>query len=63
MVKVLSDDNVAFEIPSYLRKNLELDLQARPEKAPQGFLLQVPDLYSCKLELKYDKLKISRQTR
>ncbi|KAK3857934.1 hypothetical protein Pcinc_035842 [Petrolisthes cinctipes] len=44
MVKVLSDDNVAFEIPSYLRKNLELDLQARPEKAPQAFLLQMQTL-------------------
>ncbi|KAK4303799.1 hypothetical protein Pmani_024217 [Petrolisthes manimaculis] len=44
MVKVLSDDNVAFEIPSYLRKNLELDLQARPEKTPQAFLLQMQTL-------------------
>lgn len=41
LVKVLSEDNLAFEIPSYLRKNLELDLQAMPEKAPQGLLLQV----------------------
>lgn len=41
MVKVLSEDNFAFEIPLYLRKNLELDLQARPEKTPQGLLMQV----------------------
>ncbi|KAG7154198.1 Integrator complex subunit 8-like [Homarus americanus] len=44
LVKVLSDDNVAFEIPSYLRKNLELELEAKPEKAPQGLLLQVQTL-------------------
>lgn len=41
LVGVLSDDNLAFEIPSYLRKNLELDLQTRPEKLPSGLLLQV----------------------
>lgn len=41
LVEVLSDDNIAFEIPSYLRKNLELDLQTRPEKLPSGLLLQV----------------------
>lgn len=44
LVKVLSEDNLAFEIPSYLRKNLELDLQSRPEQAPQGLLLQVQTL-------------------
>lgn len=41
LVKVLSEDNLAFEIPLYLRKNLELDLQAWPKKAPQGLLMQV----------------------
>lgn len=44
LIKILSEDNVAFDIPSYLRKNLELELQARPEKAPPGFLLQVKTL-------------------
>lgn len=44
LVEVLSDDNIAFEIPSYLRKNLELDLQTRPEKLPSGLLLQVQTL-------------------
>lgn len=41
LVKVLSEDNLAFEIPLYLRNNLELDLQAWPKKAPQGLLMQV----------------------
>lgn len=52
LVKVLSEDNLAFEIPLYMRKNLELDLQARPEKAPQGLLMQVQTLNAirCVLE-------------
>lgn len=52
LVKVLSEDNLVFEIPLYLRKNLELDLQAWPKKAPQGLLMQVQTLNTirCVLE-------------
>ncbi|XP_063860664.1 LOW QUALITY PROTEIN: uncharacterized protein LOC135100977 [Scylla paramamosain] len=52
LVKVLSEDNLVFEIPLYLRKNLELDLQAWPKKTPQGLLMQVQTLNTirCVLE-------------
>ncbi|XP_045613669.1 integrator complex subunit 8 isoform X2 [Procambarus clarkii] len=54
LIKILSEDNVALEIPSYLRKNLELELQAKPEKAPPGFLLQVQTLNTVRNVLEGD---------
>ena len=48
---MLSEDNLVFKIPAYLRKNLELDLQATPDKLPHGLLQQV--IFICYLLLSF----------
>ncbi|XP_064090172.1 integrator complex subunit 8-like [Macrobrachium nipponense] len=52
LIEVLSEDNLVFKLPSYLRRNLELDLQSTPDKLPRGLLQEVQSLNAlrCVLE-------------